>query len=319
MINTFSVVPSPIENGTVLDYYNSVLTFKHLSQNSDGCYLFDNQALRKICQNQLKIKMVNINHTNDLISRTMLSLTGFQRLSNSQPNIDLAVINQQLVSAPKLHFFVPALNFLNKSDHFYKEIKSSVIYSLLSIKKENWNVFSVASILYGNLHQQIDLNEFHSSLRWNKANKICGSCESSDGKNSVVNVLNSKGILDVFDRIFSNYSKAFQTRSFVMSYVGEGMEEGEFGECLEELKRLKDEYSKDIEIKPNSLNTNVTNLNTVKQTISVNTDKPNLPKTNRADAVNINLPNFGGNRVIKTTTRQGQDLNPNLSKCCVLL
>lgn len=314
MINTFSVVPSPIQNGTVLDYYNSALAIKSLSQSSDGCFLFDNQALRRICRNRLNLKMININHTNNLISKTMLSLTGFQRLTNSRPINDLATINQQLVCAPKLHFFVPALNFLNDTNNFYQEIKSGVIDSLLSVKNENAKVLSVASILYGNLHQQVDLNELNSSLRWNDAKKICGSCESSDGENSVINVLNSKEVLDFFDRLIVNCDKAFKGRAFFMRYVSEGIEEGEIFEHFEEVNVIKDEYSKYINIKPNSIDTGTTSFNNIKQPISVD-NHANLQSTNQPKKININIPNVRAENLIQ----QGQRLNVNLSRCCVIL
>eukprot|EP00442_Polarella_glacialis_P058834 CAMPEP_0115082566 /NCGR_PEP_ID=MMETSP0227-20121206/19984_1 /TAXON_ID=89957 /ORGANISM="Polarella glacialis, Strain CCMP 1383" /LENGTH=74 /DNA_ID=CAMNT_0002470693 /DNA_START=75 /DNA_END=295 /DNA_ORIENTATION=- len=55
VMETFSVIPSPKVSDTVVEPYNAVLSFHQLVENSDECFLLDNEALYDICFRTLKL------------------------------------------------------------------------------------------------------------------------------------------------------------------------------------------------------------------------------------------------------------------------
>jgi len=54
-METFSVIPSPKVSDTVVEPYNAVLSFHQLVENTDVCFLMDNEALYDICFRTLKL------------------------------------------------------------------------------------------------------------------------------------------------------------------------------------------------------------------------------------------------------------------------
>merc|ERR1712147_154574 len=55
IMETFSIIPSPKVSDTVVEPYNAVLSFHQLVENTDVCFLMDNEALYDICFRTLKL------------------------------------------------------------------------------------------------------------------------------------------------------------------------------------------------------------------------------------------------------------------------
>eukprot|EP00441_Pelagodinium_beii_P046449 CAMPEP_0197621102 /NCGR_PEP_ID=MMETSP1338-20131121/1738_1 /TAXON_ID=43686 ORGANISM="Pelagodinium beii, Strain RCC1491" /NCGR_SAMPLE_ID=MMETSP1338 /ASSEMBLY_ACC=CAM_ASM_000754 /LENGTH=71 /DNA_ID=CAMNT_0043190445 /DNA_START=13 /DNA_END=224 /DNA_ORIENTATION=+ len=68
---TYSVIPSPKVSDTVVEPYNAVLSFHQLVENSDSCYLLDNEALYDICFRTLKLTTPTYGDLNHLVSAAL--------------------------------------------------------------------------------------------------------------------------------------------------------------------------------------------------------------------------------------------------------
>ena len=64
IISTYSVTPSPRVTDTVVEPYNTMLSFYQLVENADNVMLIDNEALYDICTKTLKLNEVNYSDLN---------------------------------------------------------------------------------------------------------------------------------------------------------------------------------------------------------------------------------------------------------------
>jgi tubulin beta len=72
---TFSVLSSPKISELVIEPYNVILSMRHLIENVDTTFCFDNAALYDICLNTLKVTIPTYHDLNQLISSTMSGVT----------------------------------------------------------------------------------------------------------------------------------------------------------------------------------------------------------------------------------------------------
>lgn len=63
---------------------------------------------------------------------------------------------------------------------------------------------------------------------------------------AVVMVSNTSAIRPAWDRLAKKFSLMYAKRAFVHHYVGEGLEEGEFSNALQNIKALSNDY-KEVE------------------------------------------------------------------------
>ena len=104
-IDQDDVIPSPKVSDTVVEPYNAVLSFHQLVENTDVCFLMDNEALYDICFRTLKLTTPTYGDLNHLVSAAMSGVTTCLRFPG-QLNCDLRKINVNLVPFPRLHFFM---------------------------------------------------------------------------------------------------------------------------------------------------------------------------------------------------------------------
>ena len=101
IIKTYSVFPS--SNSSDAAPHNATLCINYLTENANETYCIDNEALYDICTRTLKITTPTYDDLNHLVALTMSGLTTCLRFFG-QTQVDL-----NMVSFPRLHFYVPGL------------------------------------------------------------------------------------------------------------------------------------------------------------------------------------------------------------------
>lgn len=104
ILTSFSINQSNISN-VVVEPYNSVLSLNTLQEDVDGVYLFDNDALCRICVDRLKIPNPTFDDMNELISDILSGITCSLRFPG-QHNTSLRKQMTNLVPDPRFHLFV---------------------------------------------------------------------------------------------------------------------------------------------------------------------------------------------------------------------
>jgi tubulin alpha len=99
----FSILPSPQLGSSVVDPYNTVLA-THAMINHVGCsFLMDNEALYKICSNQLDVEKVSFPNLNRMVANVVSSVTASLRFDGDL-NFDITDAATSLVPFPRVHF-----------------------------------------------------------------------------------------------------------------------------------------------------------------------------------------------------------------------
>ena len=70
-----SVLPSTLVSDVVVEPYNSLLTLDRLIEHSSGVFCLDNEALYKICTNNMKMGHVSYDVINGIIATTLSGVT----------------------------------------------------------------------------------------------------------------------------------------------------------------------------------------------------------------------------------------------------
>ena len=101
-----------------MDVYNTGLSFYYLTENSDGCFLFDNDLG---CRQKRYSSF-----TNHFIGQTISGITSALRFP-SELNFNLRSLMTNLVPFQKLHFFATSCNPMN--DYGSGTVKGKINFS----------------------------------------------------------------------------------------------------------------------------------------------------------------------------------------------
>lgn len=114
-INSYTILPSDKMSSSSFEAYNGVLSFYILTQDVDGTFCFDNEALYDICFKSLNISQPTYSDLNHLICTTMSGITSSLRFP-SQLNSDLKKFNMNMAPYPRMHFYIPSFAPLTSRD-----------------------------------------------------------------------------------------------------------------------------------------------------------------------------------------------------------
>lgn len=268
-LTTYSVFPSD-ESEVVIQPYNTILTLRRLSENSDASIVFDNNALLNLTSKVFRDPYTSYLHTNQLISAAMSSITNSLRFPSYMYN-SLPSIFSTLVPTPDLHFIIPGFTpFTSDYVTAGKELKNNTAYdvlldlfdgssSLVSRSTDNPTYYNVYCSLIGAVERSDVLRATSKAQqRLNFAPWSFSSVHVNVGRRSpylaaqthhnYVNGLilaNTSSVVSLFNGACKTFDKIFSKGAFLNAFKdGKMFQNGwdEFVESRQVVQNLMEEY-----------------------------------------------------------------------------
>merc|ERR1711902_221619 len=260
IMSTYSVIPSPKMGDTVVEPYNAVLSFHQLVENSDSCYLLDNEALYDICFRTLKLTTPTYGDLNHLVSAALSGTTCGLRFPG-QLNCDLRKMAVNLVPFPRLHFYMTG--FAPLTSRGSQQYRALTVPELTQQMFDAKNMMCAADPRHGRYltaaclfrgrmstkevdEQMLNVQNKNSSYfcEWIPNNIKASVCDIPPKglKMATTFIGNTTAIQDMFKRVAEYFTAMFRRKAFLRWYTGEGMDEMEFTEAESNMNDLVSEY-----------------------------------------------------------------------------
>jgi tubulin beta len=261
ILSTYSVFPSPKVSDTVIEPYNCTLSVHQLVENSDACFVIDNEALHNICSRNFSTPSPSYANLNSLVSNVMAGVTSSLRFSG-QLNADLRKLAVNLTPFPRLHFFsvgyAPIVED-HADTHIYHSMSLAELTAqcfqsnlMADVNPRHGKYLTAAVYFRGKISSQ-NVDDEISKLQsknsagfvdWIPHNVLTSVCDVPPPglKTSAAFIGNNTAIQHIFQRIGDQFSAMYKRKAFVHWYTGEGMDEMEFTEACANMLDLSSEY-----------------------------------------------------------------------------
>ncbi|XP_063622335.1 tubulin alpha chain-like [Cydia splendana] len=265
----FAIYPSPKISPIIVEPYNAVLTTHACMNTEDVCFIFDNEALYDILARCLDVPRPTYTNLNRLIAQVVSCMTASMRFEGSL-NVELVEFRTNLIPYPRIHYPLVTFAPFVSASRAYHETMSTSQLMMACFEPANQMVkcdprtgkYMACCLLF---RGDVNPNDINSSINQIKSMKNIRFVSWSPtgfkiGLNyqppltvpggdlaalqrAVVMVSNSSAIKVAWERITKKFSLMYAKRAFVHHYVGEGLEEGELKNALQNVKALSNDYA----------------------------------------------------------------------------
>lgn len=264
----FGVFPSAQVLSSVVEPYNAVLTTHATLDHADCAFLMDNEAVYDTCKRRMGLQRPTYSAMNRLIAQVVSLVTASLRFGGSL-NVDLNEFQTNLVPFPRVHFPLAALAPVHSRANMAHESNLVQEITQACFEPQSQMVrcdptrgkYMASCLLYRgdvvskSVNDAVNLVKSKGGVQmvsWSPIGfkiGVCGTAPSyvAEGElapspRSVCMLSNNTAIVEAWTRLDHKFDLMFSKRAFVHWYVGEGMEESEFGEAREDLASLERDY-----------------------------------------------------------------------------
>ncbi|CAG9311408.1 unnamed protein product [Blepharisma stoltei] len=264
ILETFSVTPSKNPEIAV-EPYNATFSVNKLVENADSCIMLDNDALYKICQENLGMEAPTYSDLNNVASSAIAGITSPIRFPSTL-NSSWRKVCMNLVPFPRLHFFtISHMPFYKQQqekpensewkilDLFQRMVNPNNLIISSGHDLCSQRIYSAAAIFRGNYSSKElndALDEIHNEksgcfVEWIPDNFLCGTCEVPPKRSlaSASSIISGSCVKDTYLRLSEQFTDLFRQKAYTHWYTEEGMDLMEFTEAESNMNDLVSEYS----------------------------------------------------------------------------
>ncbi|UYV71554.1 hypothetical protein LAZ67_8003678 [Cordylochernes scorpioides] len=239
----FAIYPAPQVSTAVVEPYNSILTTHTTLEHSDCAFMVDNEAIYDICRRNLDIERPSYTNLNRLIDQLGALPPIHFPLVTYAPVIsaEKAYHEQLTVSEITNACFEPA-NQMVKCDPRHGKYMACCLLYRGDVVPKDVNA-AIAAIKTKRSIQFVDWcpTGFKVGINYQPPTVVPGG-DLARVNRAVCMLSNTTAIAEAWARLDHKFDLMYAKRAFVLWYVGEGMEEGEFSEAREDLAALEKDY-----------------------------------------------------------------------------
>nr|AAP47197.1 alpha-tubulin [Schmidtea polychroa] len=267
------IYPCPKLSTSTVEPYNAVLTSHFTLEQGELSVFFDNESMYDICTKTLDINRPTYSNLNRLLAQIYSAITVSLRYESSL-NANLSQIVTNLIPYPRIHFsmvnYSPIVSAQRAAHEQFSvvELTRNVFEpgsQLLRVNMKVGKYMSCCLQYRGDITPRA-VNEAIFEIKRRTDIKFVDWCPTgfkiginsqpptlipgsglAPSKSSVTMITNSTAIVTMWENINKKFTLLFNKRAFVHWYVGEGMEEGEFNEAIDNISYLLKDY-KEVEM-----------------------------------------------------------------------